>query len=114
MSSSSELISSMSNVIENDYEEFKEMGDNYYADAGEVQRFFNKFIGDAEMISGAMNEMTHAIENVNDNISQCTVNTSEIANTAEKMVHEMTGILDSSNANSANFKELTEETEKFV
>lgn len=114
MSSSSELISSMSNVIENDYEEFKEMGDNYYADADEVQRFFNKFIGDAEMISGAMNEMTHAIENVNDNISQCTVNTSEIANTAEKMVHEMAGILDSSNANSANFKELTEETEKFV
>ena len=90
------------------------MGDNYYSDAGEVQRFFNKFINDAEMINGAMSEMTHAIGNVNDNISQCTVNTSDIADTAEKMVHEMAAILESSNENSDNFRELTKETDKFI
>ncbi len=114
MSNSENLIKNMGVVIENDYNSFKEMGDTYYDDADQVQKYFNAFSTNAETINRSMDEMTLAIENVTESITQCTVNTSDIANSAEDMVTSISEILASSNNNTENFKELTQETERFI
>ena len=114
MSNASELINNMGEAIDTDYDSFKDMSDAYYDDAAKVQEFFNKFNGDATAIRTSMSRMSDSIKNVTDNISECTSGTSAIAESVEGLVSSISHIMDSSNANSDNFKELASETEKFM
>ena len=87
------------------------MGHAYYSDADNVQQFFDRFQSEAETIQ---NTMAVSIGKVTTTNGQCTESIRHIASSAESMVAWIAEIMDSSTENTENFKELTQETERFV
>lgn len=113
MEKAAETMEFMNSTIEENYGEFKKIGDTYYEDGDQMEKLFMNFSNNASIFEETTKGMNKDVSNISASINECSQGVSDVAIQIGSLVKIISEIKDDTDANKENFDELNAEVTKF-
>ena len=113
MVTASDIMKLMSETIQTDYNEFKEMGIKYYDDAEQMHSIFDAYTTNTSMLRDTTSQVVDTIQGVTANIQECSLGIGNVTTSIVEIASELDNISKTSEHNSEDVEELAAQVKKF-
>ncbi|MCQ2537555.1 MAG: methyl-accepting chemotaxis protein [Lachnospiraceae bacterium] len=113
MSSSDEIVKFITERINDDYEDFTDVTQNFYADAEKMAQIINEFADRIGSVAATTDTINGAVEGINRNVTDCAHGIEDTAYSAQELTAAITGIHEKSEATTSSLNSLQDNLSKF-